>query len=175
MLASTPKRVDAETLRTFALSHEGDPRSGEALFFNAKGAGCVKCHIANGQGTATIGPDLSGLAQKYDKAEIIRSVLEPSNRIANGYQPVVVATRDGKVLTGVVRSETNDALDLVDADAKSIRLAKSAIEERQVGNVSIMPAGLVDGLTVAEFADLISYLTSLKAAPMATKGKALMR
>ena len=53
-------------------------KAGEALFFDAKGIGCVKCHAAGGKGTANVGPDLTGLALKYDKAEIIRSVLEPS-------------------------------------------------------------------------------------------------
>ncbi len=66
----------------------------------------------------TIGPDLTGLAAKYDRAEVIRSVLEPSNRIATGYQPVIVATRDGKVETGVVRSETDTTLELADSEAK---------------------------------------------------------
>ncbi len=63
----------------------------------------MKCHAANGRGTANVGPDLTGLALKYDKAEIIRSVLEPSNRLATGYQPVLLALAGGKVVTGLVR------------------------------------------------------------------------
>jgi putative heme-binding domain-containing protein len=173
---TTPKPFDAETLRTFALSHEGDARSGEALFFNSKGVNCARCHAAEGKGSATLGPDLTGLALKYDRAEIVRSVLEPSNRISTGYQPVVLATRDGKVLSGMIRAETNDAIDLVDSEGKLTRVARSEVKERRLGTVSLMPAGLADGLTVAEFADLISYLSSLKAVPpMAAKGKALRR
>ena len=118
-----------------------------------------------GRGTATIGPDLTGLALKYDRAEVIRSVLEPSNRIAPGYQPVVVATRDGKVATGVVRSETDEALELADSEARITRIPKSDIDVRRAGDVSIMPARSVETLSPAEFADLISYLMSLKQAP----------
>jgi putative membrane-bound dehydrogenase-like protein len=165
-LAGTPARpAGPEALRAFAMTHEGDPRSGEAIFSDPKGVGCVKCHAAAGKGTATIGPDLTGLALKYDKAEIIRSVLEPSNRIATGYQPVVLATRDGKVLSGVVRAETDAYVELAGAEAKVTRVAKSDVEERRVGDVSIMPTGLVDGLSVVEFADLVSYLQTLKSAP----------
>ena len=101
-----------------------------------KGIGCVRCHSAGGRGTATIGPDLTGLASKYDRAELIRSVLEPSSRIATGYQPVIVATRDGKVLTGVVRAETDDRLELADAEAKITRIPKRDIEVRRAGPVS---------------------------------------
>jgi len=154
-----------ESLRAFATTHEGDPKNGEALFFDARGVGCVKCHTAGGRGTATIGPDLTGLALKYDKAEVIRSVLEPSNRIATGYQPALLATRDGRVVTGLVRGETDAYVELVDAETKLTRVPKAEIEDRKVGDVSVMPAGLADSLSVTEFADLVSYLQSLKSAP----------
>ena len=86
-----------------------------------------------GRGGSTIGPDLTGLAAKYDRAEVIRSILEPSHRIATGYQPVIVATRDGKVATGVVRSETDTTLELADSEAKITKIPKSDIEVRRVG------------------------------------------
>ncbi len=161
--AATQNRVTPEALRAFALSHEGDPRSGEILFFDPKGIGCVRCHSAGGRGTANIGPDLTGLAAKYDKAEIVRSVLEPSNRLATGYQPVLLALRDGKVLAGVVRSEDGVQVEIADAEARITRVPKADIEERRTGDVSTMPAGLADSLTLLEFTDLISYLQSLKA------------
>ena len=74
------------------------PSSSKTLTSEAslnRGVGCVKCHAAAGRGTANVGPDLTGLGLKYDKAEIIRSVLDPSDRLATGYQPVVVATAWG--------------------------------------------------------------------------------
>ena len=123
----------AEELRRFAMQHDGDARRGEALFFDPSGLGCGRCHSAGGRGTATIGPDLTGLALKYDRAELIRSVLEPSSRIAVGYQPVVVATRDGRVLSGVVRAETADAIELADAEAKITRIPKRDIDVRRAG------------------------------------------
>ncbi len=157
--------IGAESLRAFALKHDGDVRNGEAIFFDAKGVGCVKCHAANGRGTANIGPDLTGLALKYDRAEIIRSVLEPSNRIATGYQPVVIALRDGKVINGLLRSENDAQIELVDSEAKTLIVPKAEIDERKIGAVSVMPTALTDSMSVVEFADLISYLQSLKSAP----------
>ena len=153
-----------EGLRAFALSHSGDARNGETLFLDPKGVGCVRCHSVGDPTRAQLGPDLTGLAAKYDKAEIVRSVLEPSSRIATGYQPLVVARRDGTVATGLLRQETDDHLELIDADGKTIRVPAREIESRKVGDVSMMPAGLADALSPVEFADLISYLMSLKAA-----------
>ena len=151
-----------EDLRGFALAHEGDPGKGATIFFDTKGVGCVRCHSAGGRGSALIGPDLTGLAAKYDRAEVIRSLLEPSKRIATGYQPVIVATRDGKVETGVVRAETETTLELANAEAKIIRIPKSDIDVRRVGDASIMPANLIEALSPAEFADLVAFLSSLK-------------
>jgi putative heme-binding domain-containing protein len=163
--AERRETVSPEKLQSFALAHTGDPRHGEEIFFDPKGIGCIKCHAAGGRGTANIGPDLTGLASKYDKAEIIRSVLDPSDRIATGYQSVVLALRDGKVVTGLVRAETQADVELVDADAKISRIFKTAIGDRRVSEISQMPKGLVDTLSVVEFADLIAYLQTLKSAP----------
>jgi putative heme-binding domain-containing protein len=154
-----------DDLRRVALRHNGDPRRGEEIFFDPKGVGCVRCHSAKGRGTSTIGPDLTGLALKYDRAELIRSVLEPSSRIATGYQPAIVAIRGGKVLTGVVRNETRDWLELADSEAQIARIAKRDIAERRVSEVSIMPAPIVGSLSPAEFSDLISFLATLKESP----------
>ena len=163
-MRSTVTPVDPlAVLRAAGMERDGDPERGRALFFDAEGVGCATCHAVGGKGTAAIGPDLAGLASKYDREEIIRSILEPSARIATGYQPLVVATLDGLVRTGLVREETADELVLVDAEAHEIRLPTGQIEERRIGQTSIMPDGLADVLSAEEFADLVAFLRSLDA------------
>ena len=166
-LSSAPASDSAprDELRDYALTHPGDAKKGAALFFDPSGVGCFRCHAAAGRGTSRIGPDLSGLALKYDKAEIIRSVLEPSNRIAGGYRPVVVATTDGTVSSGLLREETSTYLDLIGADLLPVRVPKSDIDVRRVSDTSLMPAGLVDSMTKHEFADLTAYLITLTERP----------
>jgi putative heme-binding domain-containing protein len=161
--ADRPATVDE--LRRFALDHPGDARNGEAIFFGAGGAGCGQCHSAGGRGTASIGPDLTGLASKYDRAEVIRSVLEPSSRIATGYQSVVVSTRAGKMETGLLRAETDHFFELADSEARIKRIPKTDVELVRAGNVSVMPARSAEMLSPADFADLIGFLMSLKQVP----------
>ena len=62
----------------------------------------------------------------------------------------------------MVRSETDTTLELADSDARITRIPKPDIDIRRVGDVSIMPAKLVETLSPAEFADLVSFLLSLK-------------
>ncbi len=160
--AGLPGSVGLEGLRSFALSHSGDPKNGEALFFQAGGIGCARCHAVGGQGAAQVGPDLAGLGSKYDKAEIVRSILEPSDRIAGGYRSEVVALLDGSVASGIVRGEDDAHLELVDGAGRAVRVEKSRIDRRGPGESSLMPAGLVDTLSPVEFADLIAYLAGLR-------------
>lgn len=150
-----------DTYRDFALSHPGKPDHGRALFTDLKGLACAKCHAVGGQGGA-VGPDLSGIGARYPRDEIISSVLFPSTRIFSGYEPVVVALNDGRVLTGIIKNETPDALEIEDAEAKRTRIAKAEIDERKTSDVSLMPNGLAEGLSTQDFADLISYLETLK-------------
>ncbi len=150
----------SETLRDFAMKHEGDPRRGEALFFDQRRLDCARCHSVGGRGTATIGPDLAGIGRKYDRPELIRSVLEPSSRIAVGYQPVSIATRDGRLHSGIVRAETDESIDLADTEARIIHLPKRDVEVRRTAAGSIMPALAAEALSPAEFADLIRFLAS---------------
>ncbi len=162
----SPGAFDPAAFRAFALEAKGDPTHGQALFADTKGLACVKCHAVGGQGGA-VGPDLSAIGGTYPRAELITSVLEPSARIFSGYEPLIVATNDGRVLTGIVKSDTPDGLEIEDADAHRIRLNRDEIDDRKTSTVSLMPVGLVEGLTNQDFADLIAYLESLKTPPPA--------
>lgn len=155
------KGIDPESFRTFAQTNRGDAKQGKAIFQDLKGLACVKCHAVGGEG-GKLGPDLSDIATKYPREELITAVLYPSAKISSGYEPVTVATTDGRVITGIIKSDTADHLELEDAEVKRVSILKSDIDARKNADLSIMPAGLVDGLTPTDFASLISYLETLK-------------
>jgi putative heme-binding domain-containing protein len=155
--------------QAFALSSQGNPDRGRPLFFDLKGVACIKCHTVGKEG-GTVGPELSTVGAKYPRAELIASVLFPSARIFQGYEPVIVATSDGRVLAGIVKNETPAILEIEDADARRITIAKEEVEERRQSDVSIMPSGLAEGLSRQDFADLIAYLETLKEAPAGGSG-----
>ena len=92
----------------------------------------------------------------------MRSVLEPSNRVAESYLVTTVITEGGQTISGIIKSENETEIEIVDAAGKATKLAKSEIEERVKSSLSLMPNGLKDGLSLADFADIIAYLESLK-------------
>jgi putative membrane-bound dehydrogenase-like protein len=150
-----------EAYRDAAMKGGGDPGRGRRLFADLKGLACIKCHAVGKEG-GNVGPELGSIGSKYPRDELIASVLYPSAKISSGYEPEALALSDGRVLTGIVRNETADAVEIQDADAKLVKVAKDDIDARKRSDVSLMPTGLAHGISPKDFADLIAYLEGLK-------------
>lgn len=133
----------------------GDAERGRLVF---QGQGdCQRCHGSAGHG-AGVGPELDGIGERRDRAYFLRSLLEPSAEIAEGFATVSVTKRDGSVVTGTLVGEENGAL-VLDSGGQQLRVAAGEIASR-VGPVSAMPP---NGLALAprELRDLIAYLATL--------------
>jgi putative heme-binding domain-containing protein len=74
----------------------------------------------------------------------------------------MLALADGQVVSGLVVSDGNERLVLVDGQGTKHELRKSEIETTTRSDTSPMPEGLHAGLTREEFADLIAYLETLR-------------
>jgi putative heme-binding domain-containing protein len=112
-----------------------------------------------------VGPALSGIGAKYDKAKLVESVLYPSRQILDGYQQTIIRTKKNAVEAGAVRGETDGEVTLLDSAGAKIVIKKSEIKTRKFSDLSLMPEGLQTGLKPEEFADLVAYLVSLQENP----------
>ncbi len=63
---------------------------------------CAQCHTLFGAG-GKIGPELTG-SNRANLEYLLSNVLDPSAVMAKEYQPSVIATADGRVLTGIDQS-----------------------------------------------------------------------
>lgn len=151
------------------MNSAGDPDRGKVLFASAS-TKCATCHKVHGQG-GDAGPDLSQIGGKFDRTHLIESILNPSAEILQGYHSTIIETKSGRSFTGIVKSESATAVTLVDTEGKSLVIPLRDIESRAVSKVSQMPAGLVDGMSPAAFADLIAYLASLRTGRGPTPGE----
>src|SRR6266481_4577890 len=149
-------KANANNLRQAAMNNGGNPDRGKKVFLSAS-AQCVPCHKVHGQG-GDVGPDLSQIGGKFDRTHLIESILDPSAEILQGYQSSIIETKGGRVVSGILKSETNTAITLKDAEGKLISISVEDIESRASSKVSLMPSGLADGMTPSEFVDLIAYL-----------------
>ena len=166
-LLPAPKTASGRTLppiRELA-ARDGDPTRGHAVFFaeakNASAVACGSCHRVQGQGR-WVGPDLSTIGTKYGKEELIRSILYPSAAIGYNNKTHVLATTDGRVLTGLVVEESPDRIILKTAEGKRETVPSKDVEDHKISEVSLMPEGLAGFLSDRDFSDLIAYLTTLR-------------
>lgn len=148
-------------LEAFALTNAGDAKRGEKLYKAEERTKCAICHKVGGQG-GDMGPDLSSIGGKFDRPHLIESLLQPSAQIVEGYRSSTVLTKDGQVLSGIVKHQDNGDVKLIDANAKESLLIQSEIETIAGQAKSIMPAGLDESLSMEEFSDLIAYLETLR-------------
>jgi putative membrane-bound dehydrogenase-like protein len=156
-----PKKLEPAAYLEYGLRNPGDPARGRPLFHDLKGLACIKCHRVDGTG-GEIGPDLTVIGSQFSRAELAESVVYPSRKIREGYQQVKVLTKDGRVLSGAVKGETPAELTLQDAEGIRHSIATADIEKRAPSELSLMPEGLHGGLSMQDFADLLSYLESLR-------------
>lgn len=147
--------------RDFAMGRDGNAVRGRELFNNEQGAACVKCHSVDGS-SGKAGPDLLAVGDKFPRRELIGAVLEPSASIAVGYGTTLVETKSGEQYQGIVKETTADAVDLIGADGKRVRIATRDMKEQRGSALSLMPDGLQTAMSRQDFTDLIEYLVTLK-------------
>lgn len=138
------------------LNHEGRVEEGRILLtVTGKMAVCLGCHVVRGEGR-NIGPELSQVGARLTVKQLFESLIEPTKVISPGFAAVTMGGQTGFILgeqDGVVsfRSVTGETLSFSKADHPVTPLP-----------ISLMPEGLVQGLTPQELADLLAYLSSLK-------------
>jgi putative heme-binding domain-containing protein len=158
-LLYTDAAKDAERLTTLLASlSAGDRRRGQDVF-NGQKAACSSCHTIGYMG-GRIGPDLTSIGRVRSERDLLESVVFPSASFARGYEPVVVTLRSGETRSGVLRSDTRDAIVLATGLRDEVRIPREQILDMQPGSVSLMPLGLADQLTPQDLSDLIAFLVA---------------
>lgn len=139
---------------------KGDPVHGYQVFRNSKAA-CSACHQIGYIG-GQVGPELSHIGKSRTRRDLIESIVFPSFRLAQGYVPTRILTEDGQVFNGILVKQTDDSVELLCGVDKICRVPKNEIQEKVESNISVMPSGLEQQISLTDFADLIAYLESRK-------------
>jgi putative heme-binding domain-containing protein len=155
------KRLGAKIEPQTILALQGNLDRGRVVFFQTAGVQCALCHKIGSVGGA-VGPDLSEIGKKYDRAKILESILDPSKDIEPAYVSHAVALKDGRVVVGLIVSRGDKELVLRDAQAKEHRFAAADIDSVTPQKQSLMPEQLLRDLTAQQAVDLLDYLASLK-------------
>lgn len=142
-----------------AAGRNRDFQRGRRLFAEAL---CVLCHQLGDEGRPA-GPDLTDVASRFSRREILESIVEPSRVVSETYRTVVVTTKQGGTVSGSVAPAdfrlpvlrlAPDPL----APERVVEVRKDDIAAYVESEVSPMPPGLVNRLSREEILDLIAYV-----------------
>jgi len=142
-----------------ALSNRGprDLNRGRRLFSEA---GCAQCHRMGREG-GLVGPDLTAVSARFDRRALLESIVEPSRVVAENYRSMTLTLKSGAIHDGRIVSEDPKGIVLatnpIDPDQRR-RFSKADIAAQRVSDVSPMPAGLLDTLTMDEILDLLMWI-----------------
>ncbi|MEO6812096.1 MAG: c-type cytochrome, partial [Isosphaeraceae bacterium] len=132
---------------------------GRSLF---AAASCFACHRFANEGGAT-GPDLTGVAGRFNPRDLLESIVQPSKSVSDQYQAVSIVTTDGRVVTGRIANLHDNSMsiltDMLDPGSL-VGVDRRQVEEMKPSTVSMMPEGLLNTLNQGEVLDLMAYLLS---------------
>jgi putative heme-binding domain-containing protein len=143
------------------VGEKGDAEAGWRVFFTASGVRCAQCHRVGGRGANT-GPDLTGIVARTSRRDVLQSILQPSRAMAPMFVPTIMQTGDGKVLTGLWHGFDSDGKRerFQAADGTTFEIDPANVDVRRQSDVSIMPDGLHQALTLDDIRNLMALLNA---------------
>jgi putative heme-binding domain-containing protein len=147
---------EAARIKAVLKSGTGDATKGK-LSFTAR---CAVCHKLFNEGNV-IGPELTG----YDRGNLefwLNNILTPSLEIREGFGAYVVELKDGRVLTGMMAAQDAKTITLRDVANQITKINATDIKTQTASPMSLMPPGLLVGITDADLRDLFAYMTKVE-------------
>lgn len=141
------------------LGLNGNGSAGEAVFRNPS-LQCTTCHQVNEKG-GQVGPALDkNSVTSQTKAQLLDSLLNPSKTIDEKFAAWTAITRSGKIVTGLLKGQSDSQITLVTSKNESVTIARDRLEELVQQETSLMPDRILDGITDQQIADLLAWLKS---------------
>ncbi len=150
----TSRQLQTEIERVGGIVRAGGgvPKEGRTIFNNQ----CAKCHTLFGRG-GQVGPDLTAY-QRDNLDHILMAVINPSAEIREGFTTYLVSTKDGRALSGLLVDQDPQSIMLRTADGRDTAIARDDIEEMTASKVSLMPEGLLKGMSDQQLRDLFAFV-----------------
>ncbi|MCA1963049.1 MAG: DUF1080 domain-containing protein [Prosthecobacter sp.] len=135
-----------------AAKKPGDAKKGQQLFATL----CITCH-KHGQLGVDVGPPLSDVKVKPPEA-LLSDILDPNRMFEARWSAYTIETTDGRTLSGLIQSETADAIVLTMMGGVKESLPRSAIKDMKSLDRTLMPDGLEAAISKEQMSDLIAFL-----------------
>ena len=133
----------------------GDAARGEQRYHAAS---CSTCHRIGSAG-ADVGPELTAIAQKFDRTGLVEAIVNPNAAIAFGYSAELVVTRRQEPHIGFLLSD-GPTTSLRDGYGRVLSFDAADIATRVPLKSSLMPDPLALALSEQDVADIAAFLVT---------------
>lgn len=151
-LPKEPSSADLVVALQPALSLEGSVNRGKGTFLER----CAACHRAGSDGHA-VGPDLVTV-RTAGKAKLLTSIAQPHAEVAPQSIAFTVETMDGETYSALIARETPTQVTLRLGGGQELNLERRAVRSMRSSGQSLMPEGLLSGLSPQAVADLLEFV-----------------
>ena len=149
--------LEFDALKKVILSMEGDIETGRKIFTRQS---CTVCHSIK-ESEPPKGPFLGNVGNLFNREQLITHIVKPNEEVAQGFQSYTFTLNDGYAAMGFVTARDDKQVTVRTMTGISQTIQTDKIKEEKVSSSSMMPPGLVNNLSLKEFASLIDYLQSL--------------
>lgn len=151
-MGETEKDKQYENVLSLLKKGGGNPDAGRKIY-EAK---CSVCHRLGDLGR-NIGPDLSSY-DRQNNQDLLYNIIYPNADVREGFVNFIVKTKDTRTIIGTLYNDQGNIIQLRTADGESVTLSHSEIDQMEALERSLMPEGLLSGLTDLEILDLFSFI-----------------
>jgi putative heme-binding domain-containing protein len=158
LIFQTAAKLTPEEIFEFQTKQDqaGSPDAGRPIFDKV----CASCHRFGEAIGNDVGPDLTTVASRFKKRDVLESILWPSKVISDQYKSEMFELKDGKILSGVIVRENANNVFLRTAENpdRPVAVPKAEIANRAESTVSLMPVGLLDGYNQTDISHLLGFV-----------------
>jgi len=90
--------------------------------------------------------------------DLLSNILDPNMAINPVYASYTIETISGEIESGILASESGEAVTLLQAQGKKTVVPRRQIKRLESSGLSLMPEGLEAGMSPADLRDLIAFL-----------------
>ena len=138
-----------------ALKLTGNAKRGRQVF---RERSCFNCHRLGGEGVF-VGADLFTIKDMPPR-ELLNNILSPNLFFMPNFQVFVTEDEAGELVEGLLAGSNSVTVTLRRALGDETILHKKTMKRLKGINVSLMPEGLLEGLTDQQVADLLEFIQS---------------
>ncbi len=128
-------------------------------FYEHGAAQCQRCHAMHGTG-GNVGPELGAIGKSFDRAYLLRSLIDPGADIAVGYGIGSVTLKDGSMISGIFMADDAEGNVVIKVGEKTQTINKSTIASKNKPLSGMPPMTAL--LSKEEARNLVAYLYSCK-------------